>query len=294
MRNGECGMGNRVWRVMGIALMVAIAISQAAGSPSQGKGSSSKMKIPDVWGQGGALFAFSGFDGKTDVEHPLVGSTLASGRGFIFHTKAHPMLFVAGVDSSGAPLKLTGDEDTVVAGDVTLSSVRFEKKRWAGAEFVFASANVVLARIRALGPIAGCAVGIRSEVADSASEHNGVLVQEAGGEWYACASKSKHPVRIVGDGVFADLRKENDSATFAWAYSAKSRDDAVTAARETLREDFDELPRARLRFFNGLPKLSSPASTSLERTYYKSASVMKVNCCSPQGDIKFPWTTPDR
>lgn len=249
------------------------------------------VQIPNVWGNGGQLFAYSGFDGKTDVSHPLVGSTSAEGRGFRFHTKAGPSLAAFAVDRAGRAVAFVGADDEVVAGDLVITNVRFENGLAARYSFVFATAHAVLARIELQSPVAGCAVGIGWQPKGRESRREGIVVQEAVGEWYAGGTGRK-PAPAIAGAVLEPLKARGDAATFGWAYSPVTAEQAISALKEALKSDFEGLLRARLSFFENLP--NPKLDSGLLRTFTKCASVMKVNACSPEGDIPFPWTTPDR
>lgn len=123
---------------------------------------------------------------------------------------------------------------------------------------------------------------------------DGKLVQCVGGNAYALGCSNPSACISEPNGrVQTTLLKAGESVRFAWAYSAEGRETVVASVSRGLTADFDAVVERELQFFRSLPvpKTSDP---NIARTYYKYASVMKVNCCSPQGQIFFPWTTPDR
>ena len=76
------------------------------------------MLLPEIWGKGGQLFAFSGMDGETDVRNQLVGSNLENGRGFLFHLDPPlTVLFTASIDGIAVE-EFAGITYCVVASDV--------------------------------------------------------------------------------------------------------------------------------------------------------------------------------
>ena len=282
----QVGTAREFYLVLACSLICATCVGPAATERS------ADLSLPDVWGHGGALFAFSAFDGQTDITHPLVGSTLTTGRGFVFHTEARPELFVAALDEKGSPLSFIGADDSIVAGDVMSSRVTFAGGLAVKISFVFAANSVVLARLEADASVSGCRVGLRCGMEGKTTAKDRLLLREASGEWYAMAVSELPPGRVVGDGLFVELKERGDSAVFAWTFSAKSADEATSLARDAIREDLERLLQSRLRFFAGLPK--PEGDEPVTKTYHKSCSVMKLNSCSAQGGISFPWTTPDR
>lgn len=80
------------------------------------------MYLPNIWGEGGALFAFSGMDGETDALHPLIGSTLPYGRGFVFHTEDRPELrFGIVIEERDSAFESVTDQ--LVSGTVVISLI---------------------------------------------------------------------------------------------------------------------------------------------------------------------------
>lgn len=257
------------------------------------------MILPSVWGDGGALFAYSGMDGTTDWRYPLVGSTIADGRGFVFHIASRPVLKfgikigeneVTG--AAGSPFDAV--EDQIVAGGVAISDLSVGGAR-VRLEFVFANAHVVLARATArqaedtVEVFVECAAeGARAAARETA------LAQSKDGDHLVlvCSGRSARPDPARGR-VSVSLGADGEPVVFAWAFSPDSEDDAFRLASAGLRVDFDAGVDRQLRFFRELPEPRA-SDPRLARTYYKCASVLKVNCCSPEGNIPVGWTTPDR
>lgn len=251
------------------------------------------MYLPNIWGEGGALFAFSGMDGETDALHPLIGSTLPYGRGFVFHTEDRPELrFGVVIEERDSAFESVTDQ--LVSGTVVISQIEI-----AGAvlrlEYAFLDKSTVGARITCdrLGEPIDVYIQSAIEGAEC-SVVDGKLVQCVGGNTYALGCSNPSACISEPNGrVQTTLLKAGESVRFAWAYSAEGRETVVASVSRGLTADFDAVVERELQFFRSLPvpKTSDP---DIARTYYKCASVMKVNCCSPQGQILFPWTTPDR
>lgn len=257
------------------------------------------MQLPNVWGDGGALFAYSGMDGETDWHNPLVGSTLEHGRGFVFHTDRRPILRF-GIRSDhtdctgdvGTPFERVVDE--LVGGGIVVSRVTA-----GGAtvklEYVFANKDTVGARVTAeelSGPVE---VFLETTVDDAqASVFARALAIELEPDYFALESSGESAGTDAAEKrAYAALSKPGQSALFAWAYSPEDVKDAAALVTRALDADFDALIDRQMEFYRKLPAPKT-SDEKLARTYYKSASVMKVNCYSPQGRIPFRWTTPDR
>ncbi len=257
------------------------------------------MHLPNIWGEGGALFAFSGMDGETDALHSLIGSTLREGRGFVFHTKGRPELrFGVTIDESdfsgGYGSAFESVTDQLISGSLIISQIEIS-----GAvlrlEYAFLDKNTVGVRITCdrLGKpidvyIQSSIEGVECSVVERK------LVQCVGGDAYALGCSN--PSACISEPsarVQTTLFKEGESVRFAWAYSAECREAAIASVSYGLTANFDAVVERELRFFRSLP-MPKTSDSNIARTYYKCASVMKVNCCSPQGQILFPWTTPDR
>ncbi len=221
------------------------------------------MQLPNIWGEGGALFAFSGIDGQTDVR-ALVGSTLDSGRGFVFHVEGQPVLRV-GVRSVDRDCFTFDDViDEVVCGGLVISRLELDHAVLR-LSFVFLDRNTVGVRVaceKASGP-----VEVFAELSPD----------EAGGT----------------GGVACTLVDKGESAEFAFSYSPADGGARIATAKAGVSSDIDSAVERELSYFRSLPKPNT-SDPELERAYHKCASVLKVNCCTAQGDIPFPWTTPDR
>lgn len=244
------------------------------------------MQLPNIWGDGGALFAFSGMDGETDWRHPLVGSTLERGRGFVFHVPGKPVLRVGlkigerdylGDDAS----PFDGVEDEVIGGGVVVSRIR-AGQAVVRVEYVFLDNNTVGVRAVCETPTPGLEVFVEHS-ADGAEPGNLAL---------ACSRPDARGVTSEGR-TYAAMPEAGETAQFSWAHSAESPPTAAALAESGSKADIGAAVREQIGFFRGLPSPNTD-DPALARAFYKCASVMKVNCCSPQDQIRFRWTTPDR
>lgn len=252
--------------------------------------------VPDVWGTGGALFAFSGMDGDTDWFHPVTASTIASGRGLRFHVPGSPILrFGVCADgrliTGGAESPFTSVQDQMVLGSVIRSVVR------AGGiavrlTYVFLSNETVGIEAALEEGSGGGVVFVQCQCECARQETgNGGLLFDAGEESYALVGGST--VDTAKGIAAAELDSSRQTARFAWACSKAGGADALRLARIGLEQDFEKHVSAQASFIDSLPPPNTD-SDQVEKAYLKAASVMKLNCWSPRGAIRLPWTTPDR
>lgn len=218
--------------------------------------------VPDVWGPR-QRFASSGMDGPTSWARPLVGCTRdgeKGGRGVLFRT----------VDDFGPEWNPNAPgflwiaegarfEDELVATDLIVTTAHFPDGARARLTAVFADAATVWL-----------------EAAAERGEPT-VGVALTGGP------EETLPLVLSGPGGTIRLRR---GESVRWALAEGPR--PVPGAKE-----LERACEARWAFFRALPQ--PPAGdVLLAKTWYKAASVLKSNCCTPEGQIRLPWTTPDR
>lgn len=244
------------------------------------------LQLPNVWGRGGALFAFSGMDGQTDCSHQLVGVTSSEGRGIDFRTDSDASLFL---DLPSCPGWRDSVVDEVVAGDA-ISFRAVTPRGELRVCWVFLDKDTVIGEVSGQGA-EEVRIGLR--VTDSVSKiDGGVLALRCEDEEFALASAGDR-LHVDDHGVLASV--ENGRALrFAISISCSGdADTAAPAARNALDVDVGRLFEERMSIFADLPE--PPTSDELlRRTYSKCVSVQRVNCCKEEGAIPFDWTTPDR
>lgn len=280
------------------AIICAGAVLCCVRPPAAAKGPVT-MQFPNIWGDGGALFAYSGMDGRTDWHNPLVGSTLDNARGFIFHTESKPVVKF-GVRlgdkdyAGGESAAFTAVADEIVAGGLIVSNITAGDAR-VRLEYVFVSKDVLAARVTAAAVAGPVDVFLESAVKDVQSVESGnAVLQSAKPDYFALDCKGPSARKSASEGrVYATLSQPGESAVFVWAYSSQGGEEAAKLATDALVADLDGLIKKQVDFFSSVPE--PPVSDEIQaRTYYKAASVLKVNCYSPQDRIPFKWTTPDR
>lgn len=258
------------------------------------------MQLPNVWGEGGQLFAYSGMDGETSWRNPLVGSTLGKGsRGFVFHAPGEPKVRF-GVKVNGKEYlgdeesPFTAVEDDLVSGCAVVSHITAGGTR-VKLEYAFADKFTLLARVTADEIALPLDVFIEGIIQGADGEAAGTgLLQCVDGACYSLASSSPSAhVDTKDSRVYAALAKPGDSVTFAWVYSPTGPKQAAALTNQALSYNIDQAISNQISYLGSLPKPSA-SNPDLQRTYYKAASVLKTNCYSPEGEIPFRWTTPDR
>ncbi|MCL6518489.1 MAG: hypothetical protein K6T99_01530 [Armatimonadetes bacterium] len=241
--------------------------------------------LPNIWGKGGALFAFSGFDGPTDWAHPFVGSTSGEGRGIDFHTNTPASLMF-----HFPPI--CSIEDEVVACDVISSLITLRNGRLR-LRYLFLDEKTVTGEIFAIESQSPQDVSIvimmqgTLEVQDATS-----IIFKAGPEELILMGKGAN--LHVFEGKLCTSLGEGQGIRFVLTYSFDMPTGSRLAdAERALAVDLGKIYNDRLAFFEKLP-LPEFEDQLFVKTYYKCASVQKINCNRAEGRIKFDWSTPDR
>ncbi|HNR34580.1 MAG TPA: hypothetical protein PKO36_05335, partial [Candidatus Hydrogenedentes bacterium] len=100
---------------------------------------------------------------------------------------------------------------------------------------------------------------------------------------------------IAGNGWWLAVRQRRTGLhdQFGLAISYADADDALAHASAALDTDLDSIVRDRLRFYEEAAIPESLSDTA-RRAFFKAVSIQKVNIESPQMDMPYRWTTPDR
>ncbi len=227
--------------------------------------------IPNTWGPG-QLFAFSGMEGPTRAASPMVAHTLGDRIGVrIFFDPAIELWCQAnrGQDP-GRKYPRCQPRFEIVTGDAIRLQVRFTD----GEEGRLAFAPVDQ------DTFAGGTIG-RMPPWWSAGESAGRPL-EAGRYLHRGA-----------EGVAAlVVREQSGIVRFALAYD-QTEDGALAKAEGGLHADLDGLIDSRKRWVESI-ELPARLPDSLAATYGKSVTIMRVNTCRPEGQMRHCWTTPDR
>jgi len=274
-------------------------------------------KLPDVWSEG-QLFDFSGLDGVTDWFNPTTGVTLGNRAGFQFYSHEKKSLSVA-IESEGllydeVPRKGRG----VVCSDLVDLKIFDNNNATVWVAFIYWKKGSVLGRITIKGK-QNAAPHLKVYLVTS-SESTGVIEQKGNniiirsasevailrgnfrhsgscnsheefrrGEISNLPYKGKSELKFAFAELLLGRRDERESeGTFLYNISSQDNIEQLEAF-----PDFDVQCQKKLNYFQMLPQPKVKDERML-KAFFKACSVLKVNVESPQGEIRFRWTTPDR
>ena len=216
-----------------------------------------KIVLPNIWGEG-VLFAFSGFDGKTDIKTELVATTLPDKPGFRirfpFEALFYPRIIV-----DGKPLTnfLENATFTLVCGDAIDMTIDAGDGKKIRLQYAAINNETIAGKISCESLTGQAIVELVLE-----SDKSGLTTAFSDGGKKREFDKPFNAVFTLSNGIFADF-------------------------------DFDAEFGKRLAFFHKIA-LPRKCDDKIQQTLMKCYSVLKVNLHSPQGNIKYDWATPDR
>ncbi|HOV73732.1 MAG TPA: trehalase family glycosidase [Candidatus Hydrogenedentes bacterium] len=223
-------------------------------------------ELANVWPQSG-LFAFSGVDGETRHAEPFVAAGLADTLGWYFYLTPR---VTARLTVNGSPLLPRKTPDGYCLSDCWHCAVAdFPDIRVDGA---FVDRQTLLLRIGTSDT--GMDVQLLLDPAPREMD-TGRLI--AGNGWWLAVRQ----------------RRTGLHDQFGLAISYADADDALAHASAALDTDLDSIVRDRLRFYEEAAIPESLSDTA-RRAFFKAVSIQKVNIESPQMDMPYRWTTPDR
>ena len=222
--------------------------------------------VPDVYG-GGILMAFSGLDGKTDFDRPLVASALPEKIGLRTHFDVPAQLFF-----EVYPEEIVASARNAAANDFWDLAVKTPKTQ---------------GRIR-LAFLDAYAILVESPKNLYPSFYHG-----------ADACRFDAPRELVSQGASKGepelavvIRRQGNVLRTTLARAGADRS-ALANARRAQKADLDAVIKERRAFFRKLPILTD-ASERRQAAEAKAFAILKVNVESAQGKIPCRWTTPDR
>ena len=223
------------------------------------------MFLPNVWGQG-AIFAFSGLDGKTSYKNDFVGTLLGDEVGILFHLKNRRKLIF-----NLHPV-IRDIDYKCVGSDIILADF-IDRRNNSALPFtlVFSRRDLLVGETSTL-----IVPQVFLERGESTYIDKGVCLQSSEDEYTVLCT------REIGDGR---LR-------FSFSYSSDLQE-AIATAKSGLELDIEKEKIKKLEFFEKLPGITN-SDKAIERTFYKCFSVLKANIMSGEGKINRVWTTPDR
>lgn len=227
--------------------------------------------IPNTWGPG-QLFAFSGMEGPTRAASPMVAHTLGERIGLrVFFDPAVELWCQAsrGQDP-GRKYPRCQPRFEIVTGDAIRLHVRFTDGEEGQIAFAPIDQDTFAGRtIKRMPP------------------------------WWSAGAFAGRPLEAGrylhrGDEGIALLvvREQGGIMRFALAH-AETQEAALAKAEKGLDADLDALIDLRKRWVESI-SLPARLPEHLEATYRKAVAIMRVNTCTPEGQIRHRWTTPDR
>ncbi len=227
--------------------------------------------IPNTWGPG-QLFAFSGMEGPTRAASPMVAHTLGDRIGLrVFFDPAIELWCQAsrGQDP-GRKYPRCQPWFEIVTGDAIRLSVNFTDGEEGRLAFAPVDQDTFAGRTINRMPPWWTGATMPSRPLEAGQylhrSREGVAVLVV-----------RHDGQVVR---FALARGENGGA-------------AIANAEKGLAADLDGMIDARKRWVEAI-ELPARLPESLVATYRKAATIMRVNTCQPEGQIRHRWTTPDR
>lgn len=228
--------------------------------------------IPNVWGPG-QLFAFSGMDGPTRAAAPMVAQTLGDRLGLRVFFEP-PVEIWCQADRGNDPQRKyprCQPAFEIITGDAIRLSLRFTDS---------GTGQIALAPV-------------------DQDSFAGLTTKRLPPRW-SVGPEAQRPLGL-GEYVYAHnqgvlvllIAEDSDRVRFGLAHSTVNQAAAHAKARAALNTDVHALIDARKRWCEAI-MLPANLPAKLERTYRKAVSIMRVNTCWPEGQMRHRWTTPDR
>jgi hypothetical protein len=228
--------------------------------------------VPNTWGPG-QLFAFSGMDGPTRAASPMVAHTLGDRIGLRVFFEPAVELWCQASRGQDPGRKYPRCQPTfeIVSGDAIRLWVRFTDGEEGQLAFAPIDQDTFAGKtIKRLPP------------------------------WWSAGASAGRPLEAgrylhrgaEGVAVLA-VRDNGRLVRFALAHDEKDEATAVAKADRGLDADIDAIIDVRKQWVEAI-ELPARLPESLAATYRKAVTIMRVNTCRPEGQIRHRWTTPDR
>ncbi|MEI7905710.1 MAG: trehalase family glycosidase, partial [Candidatus Firestonebacteria bacterium] len=241
-----------------------------------------KVLYPNIWGEG-ALFAVSGYDGKTDFSFELLAKLLGDRAGLSIYTGSESGVSPSAefwIESDGCGLPAYDKEQSIVSGDFI--------------ELTFKAGKIYFS-----------AVDCRTFTGFCGSENTRFILKSAAG------GKEEARKNIVfiktGKGFIAasaTAAKRTEFYLPAYEFKGKfavtlgkSRKECRVRLKQALANnaDLSQAAKNKTSFTGLLPDfINRLKDNKIRRTAAKAVSVLKVNVQSPYKIVPLRWTTPDR
>ena len=217
----------------------------------------------------GASFAFSGLDGRIEMEHQLVGTLLDEDFGLGIEVLFPEKMLLWCDTRYNHPFRIS---HRMILSDAVCYILKTPDNKEHLIEFAMVNDRTIVGRTTASFPVRCCrdhatpTVEQEGEIILESPKANGVLLYEQHGE----------------------------KVNFAFSMSCKDAEHAQQQAQKALGLDLAEIIEQKKRFYLSIPepKTQDPAA---RETYYSAASVIKSIVYSPIKETnRCHWTTPSR
>lgn len=231
-----------------------------------------KSDVPNIWGPG-QLFAYSGMDGPTRAASPMVAHTLGDRIGLKVYFAPPIELWCQGVRGRDANRRYPRCQPRfeIVTGDAIRLSVRFSDGRAGKIAFAPVDQDTIAGyTVDALPPRWSVGKQARRPLPPGQYVH-----------------RSREGVAVLA------VRADGARFRFALAHDEADEVAAMAKADKGLDADVDRLIDTRKAWCEAI-ELPANLPSKLAATYRKAVCIMRVNTCTPEGQIRHRWTTPDR
>ncbi len=229
-------------------------------------------QLPRTWGPG-QLFAFSGMDGPTCATSPMVAHTLAERLGLrvFFEPPVEIWCQAHRPDDPTRKYPRCMPEYEIICGDAIRLTARFMDGETVRIAWAPLAQDVIAGYThRRIAPHWSVGPNAHQPLDEGTTVHH------------------------ADEGTLAlVVRAEGDRLHFALGFDPDAESAAITKAREGTQADLDGLIDTRIAWIDGI-ELPANLPPAFEPTYRKAVCNMRVNTCTPEGQIKHRWTTPDR
>jgi len=240
------------------------------------------MSLPDKWGE--FLFAPSAFDSPTPSD--FVAVALPTKHGFRFPNLANLSLWL---DPSSEQASI---RDQLISSFYTESLLTFPNGTNILLCFAYPNPHVFSIYLKADKINAPMQINLFLDpgtlTIDTAKGDKTIVLKADNTPRLFLSPLPSKP--CIKEGLLTlplTLTKENPSHTILLSPAPPTEQPQISD------NTFSQLRASCYNFFSSLPNPFKD-DPLLAQTFYKSASVLRVNTCPPQGVIPFVWTTPDR
>lgn len=217
-----------------------------------------KLNLPNIWGHG-AIFAYSGLEGECHFNESLVGTLGEDGLNIKFRNGDNAFLHI---DIEGL---VNLFYDAVLSDTISASALYKDGSRH-GLDILFVSQNIIAVRGKNVTAKLVYIDDVNKQTRDNVTVYTG--------------AKNKFVL---------SSRTENGVTTSVLCFGENAEELINTG----FSAEIEEIKAKRLKFFAELPHPDFKDAAE-EMLYYKCFSIMRSMVYTPEQQISYLWTTPDR